>query len=104
MCGRPPAGSARSSKIGVNINILKDKFDFLGSKIFKLLSRIKGNTINNCDIFKFIIPLRGGHCDYWPLGPEKSSYVTAWRSPADSTDIHHSGRNSVQQVDKMAIG
>lgn len=84
----PQARSARWSKIDVKINILKDKFDFLDSKIFKLLNRIKGNTINNWDIFKFIIPLTGGHSDYWPLGPEKSSYVTAWRSPADSTDLH----------------
>jgi hypothetical protein len=40
-------------------NILNEKSDFLCSKMFKLLNQIKGNSINKCDFFKFIIHLGG---------------------------------------------
>jgi len=36
-------------------NLNKKKSDFLFSKMFELLNRMKGNSINDCDIFKFII-------------------------------------------------
>ena len=29
---------------------------------FKLLRKIKGDSINNCDFLKFIFPVSGGHC------------------------------------------
>jgi hypothetical protein len=33
---------------------------------FKVLRKITGNSINNCGFFKFVISIRGGHCDYSP--------------------------------------
>jgi hypothetical protein len=57
------------------MNTSNEKFD-LRSTNWKLLSRILGNSINNCDFLKFIISVRGGRCDYWPGSPKKSTYAT----------------------------
>jgi hypothetical protein len=35
--------------------------------MFKLLTQIKAKSIKNFDFLKFIICVRGGHCDYSPL-------------------------------------
>jgi hypothetical protein len=39
-------------------------------------NEIQENSINYCDFLKFIISVRGGHCDYSLREPEKSSYAT----------------------------
>jgi len=43
-----------------------NKFNFLHSKNVKFVSLIKGNSISDYDFLKFIISIRGGHCDYSP--------------------------------------
>jgi hypothetical protein len=58
----PGKYSQRGNKIGYKINILNKTFDFLVSTNFKLLSQIKENSINHCDIIKFIIYVRGCYC------------------------------------------
>jgi hypothetical protein len=45
-CGRPGHESATSSKI----NILNEKIIFFPQKIYKLLSRMKGNSISNMSL------------------------------------------------------
>jgi hypothetical protein len=45
--------------------------ELLHSKVFfKVLRKIPGTSISNCDFFlKFIISVGGSHCDYLPLVP-----------------------------------
>jgi hypothetical protein len=58
-------------KLGVKMNILNEKKSyFMDSTNFKLHSRIYGNLINNCEFSKFVISVRGGHCDYSPWVPK----------------------------------
>jgi len=45
--------------MGGKINTLNEEFDILCSTNFKLLSQTKGNSVNNCDFFKFTIYVRG---------------------------------------------
>jgi len=46
------------------INILnEDWFFFCFLTVFKLLSQINGNSVNDGDLFNFIISVRGGPCD-----------------------------------------
>jgi hypothetical protein len=60
----------RQSPMGGKVNIISEKkYDYLCSTHFKLLSPIQGNSVNNCDFFKFIICFRSGHCDYSPCAP-----------------------------------
>jgi hypothetical protein len=54
------------------MHILKEKFDFLRSTNCELLTQMKGNLINNCDIFKFIISVMGGH---WDCSPRASKLL-----------------------------
>jgi collagenase-like PrtC family protease len=49
------------SLTGGKINTLNEEFDILGSTNFKLLSQTKGNSVNNCDFFKFTISVEGSH-------------------------------------------
>jgi hypothetical protein len=42
------------------INIINEKRCFSGIKYFKLMSRLKANSINGCDFLK--ISVRDGHC------------------------------------------
>ena len=44
--------------------------DLLRSSNFKLLSQIKVNSVNNCDVLEFIIFVRDGHFDYSPGSPK----------------------------------
>jgi hypothetical protein len=41
---------------------------FFPQKILNYCYKINRNSVNNCDIFKVNISVRGGHCDYsaWP--------------------------------------
>jgi hypothetical protein len=34
-----------------------------------MLRKITGTSTNNCDFLKFLISVRGGHCDYLPWVP-----------------------------------
>ena len=55
--------SPRSGKM----NILNEqKICFLRSTNFKLLRQIKGNSVNNCETFNFVISVRSGHCYFSP--------------------------------------
>lgn len=47
----PPV--AESGIFSARMNILNEKFDFLLKKNLKLLSQIKGNSINDHDFFFF---------------------------------------------------
>ena len=47
------------------MNTMK-KSDVLRSTNVKLLTQIQRNSINNCDFFKFIIYVRGGHSSRAP--------------------------------------
>ena len=49
--GGGSGATASGSKLGDKMDILNEKFDFLHSTNFKLLSEIEGNSINNCDFF-----------------------------------------------------
>jgi hypothetical protein len=68
-----PRQQSPSGKKGAKINILcKKNFYLLHSPNFKLMSQIKGNSISDCDLyFKFIIPVKGGYCDYSPWQSKK---------------------------------
>jgi hypothetical protein len=48
------------------INLLVKKHDLLLSATVRLLSQMTGNSI-----FKFIIYVRGGHCDYSSRAPKE---------------------------------
>jgi hypothetical protein len=50
---------------------LDEKNYFMRSTNFKLLSQIKGNSVNVCDFIKFIISYRVSHCDYSSWAPKK---------------------------------
>jgi hypothetical protein len=53
------------------VNTLNEKKNyFLCSTIFKLSRQIIGNSINYCDFLKFVVSVRGEHCDYSPPAPE----------------------------------
>jgi hypothetical protein len=53
---------------------LKEKyFDFLRPTNFKLSNQLKGKSINNCDVLKFIISVRGREL---APGDRKPSYAT----------------------------
>jgi hypothetical protein len=60
------------------MNILNGNMYFLAQKSLNYGDKLKGNSINNSDFFKFIISFRGGHCDYSPRTPENPSYAIAW--------------------------
>jgi hypothetical protein len=47
----PAAESKRRKKKGIKINISGLKNYFLRSISFEILSQMKGNLINNCDLF-----------------------------------------------------
>ena len=50
------------------VDTINDKADFLRFNLSKLLTRITGNSLQNCDFFfKFVIYVKGDCCDYWPL-------------------------------------
>jgi hypothetical protein len=50
---RPRAAESKEQQLGSKMNILNEKFDFMRSTNFKLLQRIKGHLINNCQfLFK----------------------------------------------------
>jgi hypothetical protein len=55
-CGHPTPQTPRGGEMGGKINILneKRKKNFLCSTNFKLLSQMKGNSINKCDFLKSI--------------------------------------------------
>jgi hypothetical protein len=55
------------------------KVDIRDLSDIKLLSDVKGTSINDGDFYKFRIPVRGGHCDYSPPHSKKPSYVTGYR-------------------------
>lgn len=44
------------------LNILNKKFWFSGLKNFKLMSQLKANSINVCDLLTIMISVRGSHC------------------------------------------
>jgi len=51
----------------------KKKSNFLPTKIFKLLTNITENSINNCDLFlKYVISVTRHHFDYTPLALKKT--------------------------------
>lgn len=56
----------------------KKNFDFLRSTNFKLFRKIKGDSINYCDFFKFLIPVRRRpSCLLAPcVGEKKTSNAT----------------------------
>jgi hypothetical protein len=63
-------------------NILSEKTDFLCSKMIKLLNQTKGNSINDCDFFKFVIyPVGGGGMQLLKLAAKIPSYTTGERNP-----------------------
>jgi hypothetical protein len=47
----------------------KGKILILHSTNLKLLRKLQGNLINDCDLFKLIIFGRGGHSNYLPHVP-----------------------------------
>jgi hypothetical protein len=47
-----------------------NKFNFLHSTNVKFVSPIKGNSVKDYDFLKFIISIRGGHCNYSPHVPK----------------------------------
>lgn len=59
---------------GQKMSSLKEKyFDFLRPTNFKLSNQLKGKSINNCDVLKFIISVRGREL---APGDRKPSYAT----------------------------
>jgi hypothetical protein len=61
------------------MNVLNEKFGFMRSANFKLVSRMQGNSISNCDFFKdrnffseAAIVITRPRC-------QKPSYATEWR-------------------------
>jgi hypothetical protein len=71
-CGRP---GQRSPWLG-KMNTVSEELDSLRSTDFTFLSQMKVSSVNISD-FKFIISIKGGHCEYWPRGAKKPSYATA---------------------------
>jgi hypothetical protein len=71
--------SPRDSKVGSKMSTSGEKkkkiFDFLRSAIFKILRKITENSINICNCYKFVIPGRSDHGNYWTRA-SKSSYAT----------------------------
>ena len=45
----PRAAESKEQQLGGKINILNEKFVLMRSKNFRLLKRIQGHLINNCD-------------------------------------------------------
>ena len=58
--------SIRSVRMRVKQIFEINKNDFVRSTNFKLLSHVKGNSIQNRNFLKLMISLRGGYCDYSP--------------------------------------
>jgi len=50
--------------------IFNKNCDFLLSTNFKLLKQIKDNLANDFETIKFIISIKGGHCNYSPCHRE----------------------------------
>jgi len=50
--------------MGIKIDILNEKNVPLGLNKFKLLIKVKRNSVNNCELYvKFVISVKGAHCD-----------------------------------------
>jgi hypothetical protein len=62
------------------------------SIVVKLLSKIKVNSVNTCDFFKFIIVLRGGHYYYSHRAPRNLAYI---KDNHDGIFTLDSGKSSV---------
>ena len=50
--------------IDLTFQPLLSRGDFFPQKILNYYYKINGNSVNNRDIFKVNISVRGGHCDY----------------------------------------
>ena len=62
--GRPGLRKLRSGSMGIKIDILNEKNVPLGLNKFKLLIKVKRNSVNNCELYvKFVISVKGAHCD-----------------------------------------
>jgi len=50
-----------------------------GAQLFfvGILRKVRGNPIKKSDCLKFMIFVRGGHCDYWHRAQQRPRYVTA---------------------------
>jgi hypothetical protein len=46
------------------------KNDFMGLRIFRLLSQMVENSVNYCDFLKLTGSIRGGHCYQLPRAPK----------------------------------
>jgi hypothetical protein len=68
---------------------MKKKKDFLRLANFKLLSQIEGKSVNNFYFLKFVIYVRGGHCDYSPRAQKKRNATPL--SGTASEVVHHPG-------------
>jgi len=56
-------GVVRRSPRGGRMDIFNENYLFLHTSYFQLLCKVRGRSLNS-DFFKFIISVRGGHCDY----------------------------------------
>ena len=69
----PPQGFDPRTVQPVSSRYFKCKFNFLRSKCFRLLNQTKGNMANNCNCFKLIFPVRGGHRDFSSRAPDTAA-------------------------------
>lgn len=44
---------------------------------FEAINQMEGNSVNNCDSFKSVISVRGGHC-YYLAWASKTSTLKGW--------------------------
>jgi hypothetical protein len=52
------------------------------------MKKTKVNSINHSDFFKFIISIRGGHCEYSRRASKRTSYVTVWHGCCESCKFY----------------
>lgn len=83
---------------GGNTNTSNEKIDIMHSKNCKLLSKIKGNSVNYCDFLKFIIYLRGVRCDFSPRTPKKLAKPLLRYVVQRSTLSHYMGGPKIQRT------
>jgi len=50
--------------------------DFLRSRIFKIMKKMRGNFNKSLYFLKFVISIRSSHCDYSPGTPKRQIYYT----------------------------
>jgi len=84
---RPPRAAETEWQQNRIFYVKKNYIIFCTQEEVKLLRKMKGTSINNCDFFKFVISVvRGGLCWFSPGVKKTPSYATDCMSIYTATD------------------